>query len=123
MQAVAGLVKADVSGHGDYLPSAVRQLLPSLPTVARGLTSGKVSPRKALVHPRLPDQKQVRRIFKEIESKDERIELNLYISGYDEDLEGPESREAAAAAGSGAETQNAPEAGQPGMSPEESPTR
>ena len=30
--------------------------------------SGKVTPRKALLHPKLPDQKQVRRIFKEIES-------------------------------------------------------
>ena len=36
---------------------------------------------KALLHPKLPDQKQVRRIFNEIESKDERIELNLYIVG------------------------------------------
>jgi len=33
------------------------------------------------VHPKLPDQKQVRRIMKEIESKDERLELNLYIVG------------------------------------------
>ena len=49
--------------------------------VIAGLRSGKVSPMKALVHPKLPDQKQVRRIFKEIESKDERIELNLYIVG------------------------------------------
>ena len=36
---------------------------------------------KALVHPKLPDQKQVRRIIHEIESKDERLELNLYIVG------------------------------------------
>ena len=46
-----------------------------------GLRSGKVSPVKALVHPKLPDQKQVRRIIHEIESHDERIELNLYIVG------------------------------------------
>ena len=46
-----------------------------------GLKSGKVSPRKALIHPKLPDQKQVRRIIKEIETKDERLELNLYIIG------------------------------------------
>jgi succinate dehydrogenase / fumarate reductase iron-sulfur subunit len=53
----------------------------SLPTVLRGLASGKVSPRKALVHKKLPDQKQVRRIFDEVESQDERVELNLYIIG------------------------------------------
>jgi succinate dehydrogenase / fumarate reductase iron-sulfur subunit len=62
-------------------PTAVKQLVENLPTVLRGLTSGKVAPRKALMHPKLPDQKQVRRIFKEIESKDERLELNLYIVG------------------------------------------
>ena len=53
----------------------------SLPTGVRGLKSGKVTPKKALVHPKLPDQKQVRRIFDEVESHDERIELNLYIVG------------------------------------------
>ena len=33
------------------------------------LKSGKVSPVKALIHHKLPDQKQVRRIFQEIESQ------------------------------------------------------
>ena len=37
--------------------------------------------RQGALHPKLPDQKQVRRIFHEIESHDERIELNLYIVG------------------------------------------
>ena len=62
-------------------PDGARQLTENLPTAFRGLKSGKVNPRKALLHPKLPDQKQVRRIFKEIETKDERIELNLYIVG------------------------------------------
>src|SRR3954470_24492660 len=66
---------------GQLSPSGAKQLVPTLPTAVRGLRSGKVSPRKALMHPKLPDQKQVRRIFKEIESKDERLELNLYIVG------------------------------------------
>jgi succinate dehydrogenase / fumarate reductase, iron-sulfur subunit len=66
---------------GQTRPSAVGQLIENLPTAVRGLTSGKVTPRKALTHPKLPDQKNVRRIFKEIESKDERLELNLYIVG------------------------------------------
>src|ERR687896_1033937 len=59
----------------------MKQITRELPTAARGLLSGKVSPKKALIHPKLPDQSQVRRIFKEIESKDERLELNLYIVG------------------------------------------
>jgi succinate dehydrogenase / fumarate reductase, iron-sulfur subunit len=52
-----------------------------------GLKSGKVSPIKALIHHKLPDQKQVRRIYKEIHDKDDRIELNLYIVGEEQDDE------------------------------------
>jgi succinate dehydrogenase / fumarate reductase, iron-sulfur subunit len=66
---------------GQLRPSGARQMTENLPTALRGLRSGKVSPKKALVHPKLPDQKQVRRIFKEVESHGERIELNLYIVG------------------------------------------
>jgi succinate dehydrogenase / fumarate reductase, iron-sulfur subunit len=67
--------------RGQTEPAAVKQLVESLPTAARGLKAGKVTPKKALLHPKLPDQKQVRKIFKTIESRDERIELNLYIVG------------------------------------------
>jgi len=66
---------------GQLRPEGAKQLTESLPTALRGLRSGKVTPRKALMHPKLPEQKQVRRIIKEIESKDERLELNLYIVG------------------------------------------
>jgi succinate dehydrogenase / fumarate reductase iron-sulfur subunit len=67
--------------RGQTEPGAVKQLVETLPTAARGLKAGKVTPKKALVHPKLPDQQQVRKIFKTIESRDERIELNLYIVG------------------------------------------
>ena len=66
---------------GQTRPAAVRQLVDSLPTAARGLARRKITPRKALLHPKLPDQKEVRRIYEEIEGRDERIELNLYIVG------------------------------------------
>jgi succinate dehydrogenase / fumarate reductase iron-sulfur subunit len=66
---------------GQTEPGAVKQLVESLPTAMRGLRSGKVSPKKALIHPKLPDQDNVRRIFKEIHLKDERLELNMYIVG------------------------------------------
>jgi succinate dehydrogenase / fumarate reductase iron-sulfur subunit len=62
-------------------PSSLRQLIDSAPTAIRGVLSGKVSPKKVLIHPKLPDQKEIRRIYEEIESKDERLELNLYITG------------------------------------------
>ena len=69
------LVKGQITPHG------VKNLLPNVSTAVRGVTSGKVTPRKALLHPKLPDQKNVRKIFKEVESHEERLELNLYIVG------------------------------------------
>ena len=66
---------------GQTEPGAVKQLVENLPTAIRGLKSGKVTPRKALLHPKLPDQDKVKKIFKEIHSHDERLELNLYIVG------------------------------------------
>jgi succinate dehydrogenase iron-sulfur subunit len=81
---------------GQLSPDGAKQLTANLPTVIHGLKSGKVKINKALLHPKLPDQKQVRRIIKEIESKDERLELNLYIVG-----EQGEESEGAMAEGSG----------------------
>jgi succinate dehydrogenase / fumarate reductase iron-sulfur subunit len=76
--------------RGQTDPNAVKQLLESAGTGVR--TVKKVGPRKLFLHPKLPDQKQVKRIVKEIESKDERLELNLYIIGEDgEEEEGAQS--------------------------------
>jgi succinate dehydrogenase / fumarate reductase iron-sulfur subunit len=69
------LIKSQLSPHG------IKNLLPATPSAIRGVTSGKVAIGKALRHHKLPNQDQVRRIYKEIESKDERLELNLYIVG------------------------------------------
>jgi len=82
--------------RGQTRPSAVKQLVESLPTAVRGLKSGKVAPRKLLAHPKLPDQERVRKIFHAIESEDERLELNLYIVGGN-----PTEEEGAMAEGSG----------------------
>jgi len=62
-------------------PSSVKQLIEAFPTVVNGLKSGKVKPKAALWHNKLPDQKQVRRIYNEVHSHGERIELNMYIVG------------------------------------------
>ncbi len=78
---------------GQTEPGAIRQLLENLPTGLRGIKSGKITPRKALLHPKLPDQDQVRRIYREIESKDERLELNLYIVGEGESEPEPDEEE------------------------------
>jgi succinate dehydrogenase / fumarate reductase iron-sulfur subunit len=64
-------------------PGSLAKLIPQTGTVVNGLKSGKVSPIKALIHHKLPDQKHIRRIYKEIGEKDDRLELNLYIVGED----------------------------------------
>jgi succinate dehydrogenase / fumarate reductase iron-sulfur subunit len=70
-------------------PQSLAALTGQLPTVINGLKSGKVSPVKAVWHHKLPDQKRVRKIFHEIDSQGDRIELNLYIVG--EEAEDEES--------------------------------
>ncbi len=71
-------------GEGSLLksqvkPGAVKQLIETLPTAMRGMQRGKVTPGKILRHPKLPDQHQVRRIYREIEDREDRIELNMYM--------------------------------------------
>src|SRR6478672_6170065 len=44
---------------GQTKPAAVAQLIANLPTAVRRLKAGKVTAKKALVHHKLPDQKQI----------------------------------------------------------------
>jgi succinate dehydrogenase / fumarate reductase iron-sulfur subunit len=69
---------------GKFHPNAVPELISSLPTVTTALMRGKVTPAKALTHPHKAP-KEVKRLFDQIDGRDERVELNLYISGYEED--------------------------------------
>jgi succinate dehydrogenase / fumarate reductase iron-sulfur subunit len=67
-------------------PAALKELTAKLPTVLRGVMSGKVSPKVALMHHKIPDIEEVRRIYKTIEEdEDGGRELNLYIIGEDGD--------------------------------------
>jgi succinate dehydrogenase / fumarate reductase, iron-sulfur subunit len=69
---------------GKFHPRAVPELISSLPTVVRGLQRGKMTPAKALLHQHKAP-KEVKRIFDVIEGRDQRVELNLYISGTEDD--------------------------------------
>ncbi|MFL5818498.1 MAG: succinate dehydrogenase/fumarate reductase iron-sulfur subunit [Conexibacter sp.] len=75
------------SWFGKFHPAAGQELLSSLPVVVSGLIRGKMSPKLALLGHRIPsrDLKAVQAIFDTVESKDRRYELNLYISGYEDD--------------------------------------
>ena len=71
---------------GKFHPRAVPELISSLPIVIRGVLRGKITPAKALLHPHKAS-KELRAIFEKIESRPKRYELNLYVTGSDEDNE------------------------------------
>jgi len=69
---------------GKLHPRALPELLASAPAVLSAVRRGKVTPAKALLHQHKAP-KAVKTIFKEIEGRAERYELNLYVTGRDED--------------------------------------
>jgi succinate dehydrogenase / fumarate reductase iron-sulfur subunit len=71
---------------GKFHPRAVPELLSSLPVILRALQRGKVTPKKALLHQHKAP-KEVKRIFEHVHDKEERYELNLYVVGYEDDIE------------------------------------
>jgi succinate dehydrogenase / fumarate reductase, iron-sulfur subunit len=87
---------------GKLHPRAVPILIGSLPVVTRALIRRKMTPAKALLHPHRKQYKDLRDYFDAVEGHGERIELNLYVSGY-EDAEGTgdAGEPATAAAGAG----------------------
>jgi succinate dehydrogenase / fumarate reductase iron-sulfur subunit len=74
------------SWFGKFHPAAGKELLDSLPTIAKGLERGKVTPRKVVFGNNLPkaDLQNVRRIYDHVEGHEQRFELNLFIVGEDE---------------------------------------
>ena len=96
------------SWFAKFHPSAAKELLDSFPAILKATLRGKVNPKIALLGHKLPkrDLDSVQRIFKTVESRPERYELNLYISAGDEDeapadaVQGEESTAIAAASAS-----------------------
>src|SRR3954465_15896450 len=80
---------------GKFHPRAVPELFRSLPAILKAVQRGKVTPKKALLHPHKAD-KQVRRIFDHVHDKDERFELNLYVVGEEDEPEDKVAGEAPA---------------------------
>ena len=71
---------------GKFHPRAVPELVGSLPVILKALQRGKVTPKKALLHSHKAEE-GVKRIFEHVHDKDERYELNLYVVGYEDDVE------------------------------------
>jgi succinate dehydrogenase / fumarate reductase iron-sulfur subunit len=63
-----------------FLPA----LAESLPVVAKAVLRGKVG-REAIGHPHRRRFRDLRRLFDAVTGRPERLELNLYVSGYEDD--------------------------------------
>jgi len=68
---------------GKFDPRAIPELLSGMPTALTALRRGKMTPRTALGHPHKAP-KEVRGLFDEIEARERRVELNLYVTGYED---------------------------------------
>jgi len=77
------------SWFGKFHPSAGRVLLKSLPSIVPAVLKGKVNIKTAILGHRIgkPDLDAVKRIFKKVDERQDRVELNLYVSGYEDDPE------------------------------------
>ena len=75
------------SWFGKFHPAAGRELLSSFTVILSALLRKRVSPILALIGHKIPksDLESVERIYKTVESRPERYELNLYVSGEDEE--------------------------------------
>jgi succinate dehydrogenase / fumarate reductase iron-sulfur subunit len=75
------------SWFGKFHPAAAKELLSSLPVAVKAVLRGKISPRLALLGHKLakPDLRGVQAIYERVEGREQRYELNLFVSGHDED--------------------------------------
>jgi len=98
------------SWFAKFHPAAGQELLDSLPSITKALMRGKVSVKLAMFGHRIPkvDLKAVQAIYERVESKDRRYELNLYISGYEDDDEGAAAEAVPASVGAGDGMPSAP---------------
>jgi succinate dehydrogenase / fumarate reductase, iron-sulfur subunit len=101
------------SWFGKFHPDAGLVLLKSLPAIIPAVLRGKVSPKIALFGHKLApeDMQAVKKIFTKVEGRDQRVELNLYVSGDDKDDDDPTPAVAVGAA-----------AGEDGAPADKSPT-
>ena len=65
--------------YGPFRPEGAVELIRALPTGLRGFARGKIAPKTALFHEKLPGVENVQRIYDHAEVHHE--ELNLYIVG------------------------------------------
>jgi succinate dehydrogenase / fumarate reductase iron-sulfur subunit len=77
------------SWFGKFHPAAGQVLLKSLPAIVPAILRRKVNLKIAMFGHKIPkpDLEAVKKLYAKIEGREERIELNLYVSGYEDDPE------------------------------------
>ena len=77
------------SWFGKFHPRAGQELASSLPAILKALQRGKVTPKAALAPHKLPkpDLAAIKRIYEQVDDREERFELNLYVVGEEEEKE------------------------------------
>ncbi len=80
------------SWFGKFHPEAQKELAASLGSAITAVLRRKINPRIAMFGHKLPKPAMdaIKKIYSEVEAREERVELNLYISGYDDEEEHPE---------------------------------
>ncbi len=83
------------SWFGKFHPAAGKELLSSISTVITGVMRGKMSPKIALFGHKLKKQDlgELKQIYDEVEGREQRDELNLYVTGYEDEPEAPQKTE------------------------------
>ena len=80
------------SWFAKFHPDAGKELASSIGTAIKAVIRGKMSLKLVMFGHKLPseDLKAVQQVYNVVEGRDKRNELNLYISGYDDEEEHPE---------------------------------
>jgi succinate dehydrogenase / fumarate reductase, iron-sulfur subunit len=75
------------SFFGKFAPPAGLELVDSLPVIVKAMMRRKVTPAGALKPHKIPktDREQLKQIWDRVEKRDERFELNLYITGFEDE--------------------------------------
>ncbi len=85
------------SWFGKFHPNAGKVLLRSLPAIVPAVLRGKVNIKIAALGHKIPkpDLSSVKRIYAKVEGRERRNELNLYVTGYEDEPEAtdPEAKE------------------------------
>jgi succinate dehydrogenase / fumarate reductase iron-sulfur subunit len=80
------------SWFGKFHPEAQKELASSIGTAITAVMRGKINPRIAIFGHKLPSEamKAIKRIYEKVDGREPRNELNLYISGWDDEEAHPE---------------------------------